>query len=82
MTAGEPVRYVTALSDNGPATITHVELTLPMPTGYNGGVSATPSAGSCTTASAQVHCTIGTLAAGRAAQVTVIAKTSTRASSR
>ena len=76
VTAGEPVRYVTALSDNGPATITHVELTLPMPNGLTV-ESATPSTGSCTTASAQVHCTIGTLAVGRAAQVTVIAKTST-----
>ena len=75
MTAGEPVRYVTALANNGPATITHVELTLPMPSGVTV-ESAEVSTGSCTTASAQVHCTIGTLASGGAAKVTVIAKTS------
>lgn len=75
VTAGEPVRYVTALSDTGPATITHAALSLPMPSGLTV-ESAEASTGSCTTASDQVHCTIGTLAAGSAAQVTVIARTS------
>ena len=75
VTAGEPVRYVTALADNGPATITHVELTLPMPSGVTV-ESAEVSTGSCTTASDHVHCTVGTLASGGAAKVTVIAKTS------
>src|SRR4051794_5600971 len=75
VTAGEPVRYVTTLADNGPATITHVELTLPMPSGLTV-ESAEASPGSCTMALDQAHCTIGTLAPGDAAQVTVIARTS------
>ncbi|HKO26961.1 MAG TPA: hypothetical protein VJU80_05850 [Solirubrobacteraceae bacterium] len=76
VTAGEPVRYLTTLADNGPATITHVELTLPMPSGVTV-ESAEASSGSCTTALDQAHCTIGTLVPGGAAQVTVIARTST-----
>jgi uncharacterized repeat protein (TIGR01451 family) len=75
VTAGEPVRYVTTLADNGPATITHVELTLPVPSGLTV-ESAEASPGSCTMALDQAHCTIGTLAPGDAAQVTVIARTS------
>jgi uncharacterized repeat protein (TIGR01451 family) len=75
VTAGESVRYVTTLADNGPATITHVELTLPLPSGLTV-ESAEASTGSCTTASDQVHCTIGTLTPGGAARVTVIARTS------
>jgi uncharacterized repeat protein (TIGR01451 family) len=75
VTAGEPVRYLTTLVDNGPATITHVELTLPMPSGL-AVESAEATTGSCTTASDHVHCTIGTLASGGAAQVSVIARTS------
>jgi len=75
VTAGEPVRYVTALANNGPATITRAALTLPMPSGLTA-ESAEASTGSCATASAQVHCMVGTLASGRTAQVTVIARTS------
>jgi len=76
VTAGESVRFVTALSNTGPATITHAELTLPMPSGLTVD-SAEVSTGSCATASDQVHCVIGKLVAGRAAQVTVIARTLT-----
>jgi uncharacterized repeat protein (TIGR01451 family) len=76
VTAGESVRFVTALSNTGPATITHAELTLPVPSGLTVD-SAEVSTGSCATASDQVHCVIGKLVAGRAAQVTVIARTLT-----
>jgi uncharacterized repeat protein (TIGR01451 family) len=75
VTAGEPVRFVTAVSNTSPATITHVELTLPMPAGLTV-ESAETSAGSCTTAANQAHCVVGTLTSGSAAQVTVIARTS------
>src|SRR5690349_10682946 len=75
VTAGEPVRFVTALSNTGTATITHAELTLPMPSGLT--VESTEaSTGSCATTYDQVHCVIGKLVAGRTAQVTVIASTS------
>jgi hypothetical protein len=46
-----------------------------MPSGF-AVESAEASTGSCAAASDQVHCTIGTLASGSAAQVTVIARTS------
>jgi uncharacterized repeat protein (TIGR01451 family) len=75
VTAGEPLRYVTTLSDDGPATITHVELVLPLPAGITA-VSATPSSGSCTTRLDEVNCTIGSLAAGGTVRVGVIAQTS------
>jgi uncharacterized repeat protein (TIGR01451 family) len=75
VTAGEPVRFETTLANNGPATITHVELTLPMPSGLTV-EGAEASTGSCTTALDQAHCTIGTLAPGGSAQVAVIARTS------
>src|SRR4051812_6835709 len=52
VTAGESVRYVTALSDTGPATVTHADLTLPMPGGLTV-ESAEASTGSCATASDQ-----------------------------
>ena len=75
VTAGEPVRYLTALSNEGPATITHVALAVPLPAGLTA-VSATPSTGSCTAQAGEVDCTIGTLPAGGSAQVSVIARTS------
>jgi uncharacterized repeat protein (TIGR01451 family) len=75
VTAGEPVRFVTAVANTGPATITHVELTLPMPAGLTVD-SAETSTGSCATAANQAHCGIGTLRSGSSAQVTVIASTS------
>jgi uncharacterized repeat protein (TIGR01451 family) len=75
VTAGESLHYLTTLTDDGPATITHVELALPMPAGITA-VSATPSTGSCTTQAGEVDCTIGNLAAGGSVQVSVIAQTS------
>jgi uncharacterized repeat protein (TIGR01451 family) len=75
VTAGKPVNYLTTLSNDGPATVTHVELALPLPSGLTA-VSATPSAGSCTTHPAEVDCTIGMLAAGESVQVSVTADTS------
>lgn len=73
VTAGEQVRYLTTLTDDGPATITHVELAFPLATGMTL-VSATPSVGSCTPGAGGVECQIGTLAAGASAQVSVIAQ--------
>jgi uncharacterized repeat protein (TIGR01451 family) len=75
VTAGESVRYVTTVSNGGPATITHVALTLPLPGGMTP-TDATASSGSCSTGSGQVTCTIGTLGAGQSATVTVFADTS------
>ena len=75
ITVGEPVRYLTTLFDNGPSTFNHIELTLPLPAGMTT-VSASTSAGSCTTRSSEVDCSIGTLKAGESAQVSVIARTS------
>ena len=75
ITVGEPVRYLTTLTDNGPSTLNHIELTLPLPAGMTT-VSASTTAGSCSTRSSRVDCSIGTLKAGQAAQVSVIARTS------
>jgi uncharacterized repeat protein (TIGR01451 family) len=75
ITVGEPVRYLTTLVDHGPSTFNHVQLALPLPAGMTV-VSASTSAGSCTTGSGEVDCTIGTLQAGESAQVSVIARTS------
>jgi uncharacterized repeat protein (TIGR01451 family) len=76
VTGGEPVRYVTTLANQGPATINHVNLTLPLPAGMTP-TSATASPGSCTTSSSQVNCIIGSLSAGQSAEVSVLAETST-----
>ena len=73
VTAGEPVRYLTTLSDNGPATITHVELALPVPAGMSV-VSATPSVGTCPVQAGEAVCQIGTISAGGSATVSVIAR--------
>jgi len=78
-TAGESVRYVTTLANQGPATINHVNLTLPLPGGMTP-TSATASIGSCATSPSEVTCTIGTLSAGQSAEVTVLAQTSTTGS--
>ena len=78
VTAGEPVRYLTKLSNNGPATITHVELALPVPTGMSV-VSATPSVGACTVQAGEADCQIGTISAGGSATVSVIATTPSQA---
>jgi uncharacterized repeat protein (TIGR01451 family) len=75
ITVGLPVRYVTTIVDNGPSTLNHIKLALPLPTGMTVD-SASTSAGSCTTASAEVDCSIGTLNAGESVQVSVIAGTS------
>jgi uncharacterized repeat protein (TIGR01451 family) len=72
VTAGEQVRYLTTLTNEGPATITHVELAFPLPAGMTVD-SATPSTGSCTTQAGEVDCQIGKLASGRSVQVSVIA---------
>ena len=79
VTAGEQVRYVTTLSNGGPATITHVELSLPLPGGMTA-TSAAASMGSCTTGSGGVACTIGTLTPGQSVEVSALADTSTTGS--
>ncbi len=75
ITVGEPVRYLTTLVDNGPATINHVQVALPLPAGMSV-VSAVTSAGTCTTHTGEADCSIGTLNAGQSAQVSVVARTS------
>jgi uncharacterized repeat protein (TIGR01451 family) len=75
ITVEESVRYVTTLVDNGPATINHVQVALPLPAGMTV-VSAKASQGTCTTKPGEADCSIGTLRAGESAQVSVIASTS------
>jgi uncharacterized repeat protein (TIGR01451 family) len=75
ITVGEPVRYLTTLLNNGPSTLNHIQLTLPLPAGMTAD-SASTSMGSCTTQSAEIDCSIGTLNEGQSAQVSVIARTS------
>ena len=75
ITVGEPVRYLTTLSDTGPSTLNHIELRLPLPAGMTA-ISASASKGVCTTRSDEVDCSIGTLKAGESVQVSVIARTS------
>jgi uncharacterized repeat protein (TIGR01451 family) len=75
ITVGEPVRYLTTLSDNGPSTFNHIQLRLPLPSGMTA-VSASTSMGSCTTRPGEVDCSIGTLKAGDSVRVSVIARTS------
>jgi uncharacterized repeat protein (TIGR01451 family) len=79
VTAGDVVRYLTTLVNQGPATINHTHLTLPLPDGMTA-TSATASPGSCTINNGQVTCTIGTLSAGRSAEVRVFVDTSTTGS--
>jgi uncharacterized repeat protein (TIGR01451 family) len=80
VTAGEQVRYTTTLENQGPATITHVELSLPLPAGMTAD-SATPSAGSCQISAGEVDCQIGTISAGGSASVAVLATTPSTAGS-
>jgi len=75
ITVGESVRYLTTLADNGPATINHVQVALPLPAGMSV-VSVATSMGTCTTHPGEADCSIGTLNAGESAQVSVVARTS------
>jgi len=75
ITVGEPVRYLTTLVDNGPSTLNHIRVVVPLPAGMTVD-SASTSAGACTTQSSEVDCSIGTLNAGESAQVSVVARTS------
>jgi uncharacterized repeat protein (TIGR01451 family) len=75
ITVSEPVRYLTTITDNGPSTFNHIQLSLPLPAGMTVD-SASTSVGSCTTTSGEVDCSIGTLNAGEAATVSVVALTS------
>jgi large repetitive protein len=68
--AGGPVSYTLTLTNSGPSPATAATITDPLPTGLSF-VSATSSQGSCSTAGQTVVCSLGTLAAGGTALVTL-----------
>jgi uncharacterized repeat protein (TIGR01451 family) len=71
VTAGQDVTYTLSATDNGPDPVPDVTVTDPLPAGAQL-VSATPSAGTCASASGPLSCDVGTLANGASATVTVV----------
>ena len=68
--AGGPVSYTLTLTNSGPSPATGATITDPLPTGLSF-VSATSSQGSCSASGQTVVCSLGTLAAGGTALVTL-----------
>lgn len=66
-----PLTYTIAITNNGPATATGVQMTHTLHSGYTL-VSATPSSGSCSGVST-VNCAIGTLVNGASTTVIIVA---------
>src|SRR5262249_13313897 len=71
VSVGGTVPWTETVTNNGPATATNVQLTDTLPAGSTF-VSATASQGSCTGA-AVVVCSLGSLAKGASATVTIVA---------
>jgi hypothetical protein len=73
--AGSPhyVSYGVEVANRARSTVTHVAVTV-IPSGGLELVSAAPSAGSCTTTASRASCTIGSVAAGGAVTVDVVAR--------
>ncbi len=69
--AGEQVTYTLVVTNNGPATEPAAVVTDTLPAGFTF-VSAVPGQGSCSAAGGVVTCTLGSLAMGDAATVTVV----------
>ncbi|MBA3780411.1 MAG: DUF11 domain-containing protein [Nocardioides sp.] len=68
--AGRPVQYLVTVTNNGPSDASTVTLDDATPTTVSG-VTATPTAGSCTVTGGTVSCALGALASGRSVQVTI-----------
>ena len=68
--AGGPVSYMLTLTNSGPSPATAATITDPLPTGLSF-VSATASQGACSASGQTVVCSLGTLAAGGTALVTL-----------
>lgn len=71
VTLGEPLTYTVTLLNQGPDSATDVTLTDELP-GSVTFVSATPSQGSCSQAFGIVNCTLGALATGTSATVSIV----------
>ena len=73
VTAGEGLRYTVTVSNSGPSDSTGVTLTDILPPGVNF-VSAAPTQGNCS-GTRTVTCTLGTLANGKTATVSILVVT-------
>ncbi|HEY3129262.1 MAG TPA: hypothetical protein VGL91_07375 [Acidobacteriota bacterium] len=71
VTVGNKLTYSIAVANNGPSGATGVVVTDALPGGATFG-SATSTQGNCTQASGTVTCSIGTLASGASATVTIV----------
>jgi uncharacterized repeat protein (TIGR01451 family) len=75
--SGSNLNYTMTVTNAGPNMASAVVMTDPLPNG-TGFISATPSQGTCTTpqknASGTVSCTLGSLASGASATVTIVVK--------
>ncbi|MEA2922794.1 MAG: hypothetical protein QOF07_2759, partial [Bradyrhizobium sp.] len=69
-TVSSPLAYTIVAKNNGPAAATGVTVTDTLPAGVTF-VSATSSQGTCTNASGTVTCTVGNLASGASATITI-----------
>ena len=69
---GDNVTYTITVTNNGPSNATGVTVTDPIPTDLTY-VSATPSAGSCSYTAPTVTCSLGSLANGASATITLVA---------
>ncbi|MBK6405965.1 MAG: DUF11 domain-containing protein [Holophagales bacterium] len=69
---GDYVTFTITVTNNGPSTATGVTVTDPIPTSLTY-VSATPSAGSCSYSAPTVTCSLGSLANGASATITLVA---------
>jgi uncharacterized repeat protein (TIGR01451 family) len=69
--AGDPLTYTLRVTNAGPNTATAVTVEDPMPA-FATATTATASQGGCTTAGGKVTCTLGDLAAGGEAQITIV----------
>ena len=76
--AGQPLTYSLSVANAGPSDATGVELTDDLPAGVTFD-SATPSQGTCSESSGTVTCTLGTIANGANASVSIRSHRSPRA---
>ncbi len=67
---GNILTYTLGVTNNGPAIATNVTVTDPLPTDVSY-VSATPSRGTCSQTTGTVTCSLGTMASGATATITI-----------